>query len=227
MNNNYKDKKIKDILEELYLIDSGFRQYEGDLRKLIEKLLVIRPDTKLDDNFKRELRVKLLKRIEEIRSQKEMNIGRFLDFLFNPKFSYALSGAVLSLLLLIPVVYYVNKSGYLIGRPEADLTPIFSINSVSDDAFGSLLGRTQEEVPAQGLGGGGREGTVTTPGVMPPGPVSYSYTYRGDDLVIEQDRVEVLKRKKGSDARSGITNLVNSMDFGIMDLSTFKDSRLD
>ncbi len=224
MNNNYK--KIEEILEELYLIDSNFRQYDGELKKLIKKLLAIKPDSKFDDNFKAELKIKLLKRIEEIKSQEKIGISKFFDFLFNPKLSYAFSGAILSVLLLIPAIYYVNKSGYLFGQPELDLSPMFSIDSVSDNAFGSL--RSIEQVQELGRGGDGsiQEGQVSAPQVMPPEFVSYNYVYKGDDLVLEQDKVEVLKRKKGGGERSGIMNLVNSLDFGIMNLSTFKNSKL-
>ena len=69
--NQEKDKKIKNILEDLYLIDGSFRTYEKELKILIERILALRPDVQFDGQFKEELRTKLLTKIAEIKEKKE------------------------------------------------------------------------------------------------------------------------------------------------------------
>ena len=50
------DKKTKEILEELYAIDQSFRGYEKDLVEIIQKLLLSKPDTKVNAEFIKKLK---------------------------------------------------------------------------------------------------------------------------------------------------------------------------
>jgi Ca-activated chloride channel family protein len=56
------NKLIKEILADLYEIDPGLAEKEEELKKIIEKLLSSKPDVTMDDNFKAELRQKILNR---------------------------------------------------------------------------------------------------------------------------------------------------------------------
>jgi len=218
------------ILEELYLIDEGLREYQTDLEKIVKKLLANKPDVKIDEQFKQELRRELFVQINKIKNQQSVSRNKFMNiFAFN-KLSYGLVGAGLSIVLVIAGMYFINQKGYLVGQPEPGLESGFSITSVSDSAFGELGTQAQElgtGVGATGTGGGGEAlGTGGMPGVIPIEPVNYRYLYKGEDFVLEQDKVEVLKRVKGR-ASSGIANLVKNMSFGIVDLSKFSNVQLD
>jgi len=54
------NKNIKEILEELYIMDPSLKEKEKQLEKIISKMLMIKPDVKIDENFKKELRKKIL-----------------------------------------------------------------------------------------------------------------------------------------------------------------------
>lgn len=54
------DKKIETILNELYLLDPTLKSHEVDLRALVAKLISVKPDASVDENFAKELRHKLL-----------------------------------------------------------------------------------------------------------------------------------------------------------------------
>ena len=228
------NQKIKEILEELYLIDESLKEYQVELEKIIEKLLAAKPDVEISEQFKQELRRELLARIEEIKSQESVKLNKFMNIFNFSKLSYGLVGGALAVVLIIGGAYYANQKGFLFGQPKLSLGIEFSTTALSDEAFGSLKTETQAgtaegelgtggagigSAVAPGVGGGG-------PGVMPPDIVNYRYLYKGEDLVLEQAQVEVLKREKGK-ASSGIANLIKSMNFGMVDLSSFSDARLD
>ena len=64
------DKDIKNILNELYEIDSSLKDKEKELVKIIQKMIEIRPNVKIDEDFKEQLRNTI---IEKITSQKLEN----------------------------------------------------------------------------------------------------------------------------------------------------------
>ena len=227
------NQKIKEILEELYLIDESLKEYQVELEKIIEKLLAAKPKVEINEQFKQELRRELLARIEEIKGQESVKLSKFMNIFSFSKLSYGLIGGVLSIILVVGGVYYANQKGFLVGQPESGLGTEFSTTALSDEAFGSLKTETQAGTPEGELGTGGAGGAgAVAPGVGGGGPgfapeiVSYRYLYKGEDLVLEQDKVEVLKREKGQ-ASSGMANLIKNMNFGMVDLSSFSDARLD
>jgi len=232
-----REKQIKEILTDLYAIDSSFKDYEHELRETILKLLLAKPDVEFDKEFKEQLWIELRARIEELKSEKPARVSRMSDFysiFTSPKFAYAFSGVMICLLVLAPVLYFANKSGYFLGQPETKLASNISITRTDDNAFGSLSTQEmlvdQEMLSAEGRGGGGGV-PIAVPGsemeaMIMPDYLNYRYVYNGDDLILGEERIEVLRRQKGEQARSGIANLLSSMDFGVFDLSSFKDVQL-
>jgi len=228
--------KIKEILEELYLIDESLKEHQVELEKIIEKLLAAKPKVEINEQFKQELRRELLARIEEIKGQESVSPNKFMNIFSFNRLSYALVGGALAIALVIGGVYYANQKGFLIGQPELGLAIKFSTTALSDEAFGSLKSETQEVSTDEQLGIGNATGvgSAVAPGkgggggfgIVPPDITQYRYLYKGEDLVLEQDKVEVLKREKGI-ASSEITNLIRNMNFGMVDLSSFANARLD
>jgi len=224
------NKKVEQILEDLYLIDNSLREYQTELEEIVEKLLAAKPEVEINEQFKQDLRRQILARIEQIKGQEPAKSIKSM-FKFN-KLSYGIYGAVLSLIVVVVGAYFINQQGILVGSPKLGLGDKFAVNSLPDGAFGSLTaeettsselgtggsGRAQSE--ATGIGGGGG-----MPGVGPE-LIKYNYTYNGDDLVLDQDKVEVLRRIKGK-ASSGIANLIKNINFGMVDLSNFSNADLE
>ena len=135
------ENQIKRILNDLYKIDKELRQHEEKLIKIIKELLVSRPDTKFDSEFAVELRAEVLKRAYEFKKDKEptrswteiMNLG---------KLTYALAGATLAVLIILPVVVFINRSPGTPTKLSLDSLNIkdeVKIAKLKNNAFGSLI----------------------------------------------------------------------------------------
>jgi len=228
-----KKEQIKEILEELYLIDESLKEYQVELEKIVEKLLAAKPEVEINEEFKQKLRRELLARIEEIEGRQSVKLNKFMSIFSFNRLSYGIVGGVLSLIIVFGGVYYANQRGFLIGQPELSLKTEFSKESVSEGAFGSLRetalvsGDASGELgigSAAGIGGG--RPLSGGGGMVMPDITQYRYLYKGTELVLEDDKVEVLKREKGR-ASSGITNLVKGMNLGLIDLSGLSNTRMD
>lgn len=53
--------KYHNILEELYTLEPNLKTREKELISLIERMLSVRPDVEINDDFRRELRSEVLK----------------------------------------------------------------------------------------------------------------------------------------------------------------------
>lgn len=222
---NNKELKIKEILEELYLIDQSLKEYQPELEKIIKKLLDAKPEAIINEQFKQELRRELLVRIQEIKEQQPVKLNKFMNIFSPNKLSYSLTGAVLGIIIVFGGVYYANQKGFLIGKPESGLISDFSVSLAPNEEFGSL--KTQEQ-SSQELGIGSVAGTGGGGGMLgiAPSISSYRYIYNGDVLELTENNVEVLKREKNN-ADTGISNIIKNMNLGIVDLSSFSNARLD
>jgi hypothetical protein len=243
------NEQIKTILEELYIIDESFRAHEDKLIKLIAKLLDAKPDTKLDDEFVAKLRRELL---SETASQDQARIEKTGVFnLMNlNKFSYAALGAAITLLIVLPSVMLLNRSGGVKETAQLDLSTESKIARLSDNAFGPLSApgsspiATDEEagqglaalsesegsaVPeARGIGGGGgsavAESTEAKMISMPaPDIINYAYQYVGDDITIDEGLLPVYKRAKDDTLARQIAQVAGNIDFGMFDTSLLKN----
>jgi len=224
--------EIKSILDELYQIDQSFKQYEKQLIKIINQMLNNKPDTKFDENFRRELKLKLLQRAEELSKKKTTGFFYPILYFFTARrFAYFAAGTLIILLILIPIISKNQKTGSLIS-----FIPTFE--RVGNAAFGDLQSgssgssnadATAPEAQGQpkGLGGGGggsASGSASM--IMPPYFVNYRYVYKGE-LKLDQNQVEVLKRLKGTASSQEINNLLGTLNFGLADLSSFSGAQAD
>lgn len=73
------ENKIKEILDELYSIDSSLKEKEDELEKIILKMLEIKPNIKIDEEFKNKLNSELNSKITEIKI-KNYNKNSSLSF---------------------------------------------------------------------------------------------------------------------------------------------------
>lgn len=61
------NKKVKNILNELYALDPELAKYEKEIKKIIEEYLKAKPDSKFDEKFALELREKVMARAKELK----------------------------------------------------------------------------------------------------------------------------------------------------------------
>lgn len=207
------------------------------MNKIEQKIKGVKPEVVINEQFKQELRRELLVRIEEMKSQQPVKSNKIMNLFNFSKLSYGLVGGVLSLIIVVAGVYYFNQQGILFGSPESGLKSDFEATELADNAFGSLAIESDQAEGAVGIGGvrpqsggggdalgvggggGGMPGQMITPSV-------YRYFYQGDDFILDQDEMEVLKRIKGN-LVSSITNLIKGIDLGVVNLSKFNDARLE
>jgi len=107
--NKEENKKIRDILEDLYAIDSGFKVHEKELKILIERILELKPSVQFDDQFKEKLKIKLLAKIVEIKEEEKAPIFNLKDFFIHSKYSFALGTLVLLGLVTVPTAYLLLR----------------------------------------------------------------------------------------------------------------------
>lgn len=239
-NMNQKEQ-IKQIMEEIYLIDPSLKQYQKNLENLLKNLISSKPEVEMDSYFKEELKKELLERAKEIKT-KETEFFK-LGSIFADKLSYALGGVVFSLLIVAGGVYYAYQSGYFSEQSKVKFSGGVQVDSASKErAFGSLA--SGEEVKAtvgaeadttEGVGAGimGTGGSFDaqvgggSPQVAPrPGErKTYHYIYNGE-LSLDRDKVKVLKRITGNTNNSFLNNLLGGLNFDSVDLDSFDNAKV-
>ena len=194
-----KNKQIKDIVEE----------------KIIAEILEARPKVSIDKKFKKELYKELMERVS---GPKQKRVPRF-------KLSYAFVGAVAVIVIVVGVGLFHTQS----SRVEFKFTK----TSLNDEAFGPLVTVQEDGQSADasesrdsGIGGGamgGGGGTAGTPGQKIADYFPFpEYVYTGEDIKLEQTKVEVLRRKN----RMEPLGILKSFGLGLVDLSVFKDAKI-
>lgn len=145
-----KNNNIKNILSDLYVLAPELRSEESRLVNLIERLAVSRPNLEINEIFMNELK-------EELMSQSG-DVQKSPAFSWGLKLSYAVSGAALTMLLLVPVVYWsynnagVKMSGnsFLPGQMANKISlnqAAFNVKKVGGQAFGKLTQNIQNANP--------------------------------------------------------------------------------
>ncbi|MFA6534225.1 MAG: VWA domain-containing protein [Patescibacteria group bacterium] len=110
------NEEIKKILAELYEADPALKERETEMIKIVQQLVIYRPDTKFDPAFGAELKSKLLKTGETRQGnffKQLINIFSFMD-----RKKLALGGVILVILIALPLAYHfagskINLSGGL------------------------------------------------------------------------------------------------------------------
>lgn len=133
------EEQIKKIISELYEIDPALRDREAELIKIVQQLIIYRPDVKLDENFVNNLRSKLT----EVRQPKTFSLNNFLNiFKFMTQKKYAWGGLVIVILILVPLVYFLGFNNHSPLKPGGNL---------DDWSFNSSAGSLQRKI-SQNLG---------------------------------------------------------------------------
>lgn len=232
---NNQNEKIKDILDDLYEIDPVLEHYEEEIKKTIRELLKSKPNIKIDQKFVSELREKIMKRVEELQHEPQKKNFSFWRVFFGAKFSYAVSGALIFILFIGIFTYLTNFSNVPGLNRETFPQTIVEKTSLGNNAFGSLGSGGQnvtasEERDAGGIGGGGGTQVSAVPGfdaskaIAPYYPPKY--LYKGGEVELKEDKVEVLRRKNKLEYTRSFSGLLESFGFGLADLTGFDNTRV-
>lgn len=246
---------IQNILNEIYAVDPDLKAYESELVRIIQEIINKRPDTKFDEAFARELRTEVLERARELNlTQVEPTAKPRTFFAMVPSWSYAVAGAALTLVIVLPLVLQ-NKS----VEDTADSMRISfntGVSKVAGNAFGSLSGgeaANNEAMGApQGLGAGGdgvgiqsleadstEEKAAGEPAPMAiglgggadarmimPNPFSYEFEYTGDSLKLGESTADVYRRVSSESASRNLAAIIGNMDLGLINLGILENLSL-
>lgn len=223
---------IKEILEDIYLIDSDLRKNEKELIKIIEELIKAKPEAVFDKDFSLQLRQEVLHRIEAIEEKKTKTFN-LINFNFMKKQLF-IGGGVLAVLIVAVVFFNLNQNSSVVNLSSDSLnfkTKITRINNqafdlnLASDTFGvSAKSEGEKNIAAPaGLGGGGSYVTGEAR-MIAPDYFSYNYVYVGDDFDIPTlgDVYKQIASQGSGKAMAAKFNL----DLGLLDLRKFKNTTL-
>ena len=236
------NNEIQKILDDLYQIDASFKQYEKQLLKIINELIIAKPETLLDESFRQELKVKLISRAEELKKQSSLT-GQKTTFNFMTKKIYYLAGALaVIILLVIPTYKMLNKTGSTIVMSGQ------SFEQLGESAFGPLNSGDNQVLPAPqalGLSGGGgtnmakSESTTAAADVARPqsgggGGLSmpplywtqYRYIYTGEELNLPAETITVYKKKRGLAVNNDFSSFLSQFKFDNIDFTQFSGAKI-
>jgi hypothetical protein len=229
--------QLENILAELYQSDPSLKQHDQVLRKLVVELLEMKPDTHFDESFRQELRRKLMALAETQESKPSLTSNFMKRFQF-------IGAGVAVFALLVASVWYLSD----IKNPASNFTSMLSgpkITRAGDNAFGSLANLQQNARNQSGGGFGGNSnapapmaadnvaetsspvgmGTSGDAKMIAPNLVNYRYIYKGEELTLVQDKVDVLKRQKNENTDI-LSDLVSRVSMGLVNLNSFNNTKL-
>ncbi len=112
------DRKVEEILEDLYLIEPGLRAEEDALKKTIEELLASRPEGRMDDKFEADLKARLLSEFSRKAPARRSGV---LGFISRRSVRWALSGAAAAAILLaVTLALNPARPGALASAPATE-----------------------------------------------------------------------------------------------------------
>ena len=224
------DKKIKQILKDIYSIDESLKGQEEYLVKVIQELLLSNPENKIDEVFVSSLKTKLMEEVKLLKGEKEMPKSSFSNF------SYAFAGTAVVLLAIISFVNFLPEQGIQLA-----------VDKERDNAFGNITFSSEapaeengekSSIPSQTLGMGGSESysvddvrvsSASTDGITemiaPDSWVNINYIYSGEDFDVEGGKVTVYKKNKGTP--DSLSSLLSGLEFSDVDISKFSNLEVE
>ncbi|XOB42359.1 MAG: hypothetical protein ACKKMP_03300 [Candidatus Nealsonbacteria bacterium] len=185
--------------------------HEKTLIKIIQELLRSKPESKIDEQFVQELRVKIIERVKLLNDTKSYT--NMFNTLFNKKFTYALVGIAIIVCALI-ITNLPQEKGKL------------AINYLGENAFGDLSFSQQVQDPdASGRGGESFAGQDI--GVIAPEMVNYNFIYTGDDFNLDSGQITVYKMLKGDFLSKALSNVTKGIDLGVLNLDKFQNVKIN
>ena len=227
------EKIIKEILTDIYALDGNFRKYESELIGISKKLLAVRPEVQIDDQFRQELKQKVLTRFQELSVAKNQAPLRFnFNFNFMSKFKFAFALAVVAIIVGGTAYYY-----QLTGEKKVSFAPLFAdrvmIKPVGDQAFGSLALFDQASVASpEGKGAAAGQPAGYGGGGAPLGESMvwplyvFDYQYVGGEINLPDSLTLPVYKRSKDQAVSSVVNILNNLDLGLINMQKFHSKNL-
>jgi hypothetical protein len=239
------NEKVKQITKELLEQDPTLSSHQRELEELVLSLLRARPDPAIDQQFYFELKQKLLLSIEKNRSHHSQEKRGLKDLIINlftmKKINIAIGTAALAVIILVAGTIYLNKE----QGTQTAYTPKVKITFAGDQAFGKLDGISNANTNTVRGGGGqneigntadlsrpmsateGKGGESVDYGFLPPDEaIYYRYVYSGEQIEIDNSKMQVLKRQKGAQTISDLTGMLNLLSFNLVNIGSFPNLRV-
>ncbi|KKT92304.1 MAG: hypothetical protein UW92_C0003G0021 [Candidatus Jorgensenbacteria bacterium GW2011_GWA2_45_13] len=235
-------QEIKNILNDVYTVDPSLRAHEQKLIVIIEHLLELRPDTGYDKTFEEKLRTELSLQIEKgMRSRKYAKAFSFP--IGRPSFFIPAGALVVLLTVFAAGGWYLSGVGTITIFPSSPqiakvggeafgqlsvLAPSPVVNSFSVSENAPTKQSSEMDIPV-GMGGG----VMSVMGMAPLGKVDLQFrsitklVYRGTDIPIPDQSMEVLKRVTPKNAASQLATLLKKADLGLINLNTLENAHVD
>ncbi|MBX4187545.1 MAG: hypothetical protein KW793_00195 [Candidatus Doudnabacteria bacterium] len=227
------NQRIESILAELYESDPTLKQHDAVLRTMVIELMEIKPDTQFNEQFKQDLKRKLLS-LSEIQEE-EINKPSLTNN-FMKRFQLAGVGIAVVALLAVSAWYLSGVNRNSISNFSAMVSQP-NIIKTGSNAFGSLA-MLQSSGRGMGGGGGGNnsssESSTLAPNVSTStdqkliaqeNPINFKYVYTGDELTLVQENVDVLKRIK-NEPNNNLSDIISRMSLGLINLNSFGNTQL-
>lgn len=172
-----------------------------DLRRIVQALVSQKPANTFDKAFARRLRRQLMQADKPSLSF----IQSFMNVFHSARLTYGLSGALVALVFMLPVMYLAATPARFTGDTSTPRilssltnTPVFSPQT--SNAFGSLAMLAEASRSQSGGGGGG--GNIPIDKV--PSELSvdrlwyqpYTFVYKGETITVSDSALDVHKRIK-------------------------------
>lgn len=234
---------VKKILEDIYSIDASLKQNEESLIKIIEELLVSKPESKIDENFISQLRIKLLSDAGSPLAADRKKYSLATMWIFK---RLAIGGFSLAIIFMAAFLIGLQRN---FGEQKPAANSTLAVTNVGGRAFGDIVFSAQSQSEASsvsadvdnknavaeaqplsvsssetapaGLGGGG--GVAGMPAIVMP--QNYNYVYKGGGFQVASDGL-VYKLATGNSFGSQLANVVKNMNLGV-NLSNFANLKID
>lgn len=212
------EKKLEQILKDLYLLDPSLKENEAVLVQLIQKLIEVKPDIVVDRDFVNNLRAQLVSQIDKMQTAGLKSSWNLLNHL-----NYAIGSVAIILIAIIGISSLTLPARF---------TP--SIKDVPESGFGPLTVQTEGSPslsarPQSGGGGGGGVGYGGGGGgldaskmIAPAGPYEITqvvYKYVGDDFTQPESSVQVLRKVVDNSVVRSISKNISKMGLGLADFT--------
>ncbi len=225
---------IEDILSELYAIDPSFKRHEADLRSLVKRLRLAKPDFSIDDAFVRRLRSDILY------SGKPKPVSFLIRSYFiqtsKNLFRSSAFGMAIALVLLVPIAYTANlyqknqSVSYKVDNASVSLGEEQEISYKPQNAFGvvALTATTSpalQATPTPNFSSIIASSTMSaifatsTATTTPP-----AYIFNGSAPTLSQPTANVLETDTSSAARSELLANIQNLGFELSDMTSIADA---
>lgn len=130
------EDKIKNIIKEILELEPDMKKFEKEIKEIIINFSKNKPEAFLREDFKNELKDKIMKEVEKIKNeQKVENERKFSWPIFAKKMSFSVGALLIALIIIIPgISYFKNKDNKNFNITYNDQAFV----RLSDAAFGKI-----------------------------------------------------------------------------------------